>query len=782
MRGLFFILMTAIVVFLPADIRFHLAAADGITAEQVEDSIKLGVKYLRRQQHPKKGSWQAYSIFDTTSLCTLALLNSGVPVEDPAIQNALSFLREAGNPEMTYTTALQTMVFATAEPARDRLLIERNVKWLEAVQVTGGDSDGGWGYSEKRSEADPSNTQFALLALYEAQQAGVAVREQVWRRSLNYWQARQRADGSWGYKPEQSPSGSMTCAGLASLMICSGSLSAGDAMVKDGRVFCCNNATENEELARGLRWIARHYSVRANPGVSGTGAARTSHYFYYMYGLERVGRLSGRRFFEKHDWYREGAERIISLQDRTSGYWIGIGIGETNREIATALSLLFLAKGARPVILGKLVHSLDDDEIIAKATPDWDRHRAGAQHLTNYVSEQWKRDLTWQSIDSRAATVDDLLQAPVLFISGRDDLALTDEQVDNLREYVNRGGFIFAERACGGDGFDLKLRDLAKRLFPDSAMRLLPADHPVWFAEAKTPAKFQRKLYGVDACCRTSLIYCDGDLSCYWELDTGGRKNDYPEDVQAEIQATLDIGRNVLAYATNRELKPKIRESIAAATELGQPTRSTLRVPKLSHSGGSDDAPSAVANLLRLVSKQLEIRIDPKRDLIAPDDQQLFEYPLVYVHGRKSFQWTDAQRKNLADYLERGGVIFGDSICASASFSKSFRQEIKGILPEAELVRLAADHPIFSDRYRGFDLSTVTIRSPRGGAGGLSAKLAKTRPELEGVILNGRLVVVFSPNDLSCALENSTSFECKGYIKEDAERIGANVVLYALQQ
>ena len=174
--------------------------------------------------------------------------------------------------------------------------------------------------------------------------------------------------------------------------------------------------------------------------------------------------------------------------------------------------------------------------------------------------------------------------------------------------------------------------------------------------------------------------------------------------------------------------------------------------------------------------------IDPKRDLLAAEDPKLFEYPLVYIHGRRSFQWNDAQRKNLADYLERGGVIFGDSICASDSFAKAFRREIKGILPESELVRLASDHPLFSDAYRGFDLSTVTLRSPRGGTSGLTAKLTKTRPELEAVILEGRIAVVFSPNDLSCALENSTSFECKGYVKEDAERIGVNVILYALQQ
>ena len=61
---------------------------------------------------------------------------------------------------------------------------------------------------------------------------------------------------------------------------------------------------------------------------------------------------------------------------------------------------------------------------------------------------------------------------------------------------------------------------------------------------------------------------------------------------------------------------------------------------------------------------------------------------------------------------------------------------------------------------------------PQAGAG---------RPS-PGLEINGRLAVVFSPYDLSCALENHESLECKGYIKADAARLGVNVILFALQQ
>ena len=35
---------------------------------------------------------------------------------------------------------------------------------------------------------------------------------------------------------------------------------------------------------------------------------------YYLYGVERAGRLSAQRFFGPHDWYREGAAYFVDGQ------------------------------------------------------------------------------------------------------------------------------------------------------------------------------------------------------------------------------------------------------------------------------------------------------------------------------------------------------------------------------------------------------------------------------------------------------------------------------------
>jgi len=53
-------------------------------------------------------------------------------------------------------------------------------------------------------------------------------------------------------------------------------------------------------------------------------------------------------------------------------------------------------------------------------------------------------------------------------------------------------------------------------------------------------------------------------------------------------------------------------------------------------------------------------------------------------------------------------------------------------------------------------------------------------PDLDGIKIGERYGVIFSKYDLSCALESHASPDCRGYITEDAARIGINVLLYSL--
>jgi hypothetical protein len=768
-----------------------------VTPEQVGNSIDRGVRFLLGQQN-QDGSWSDQGILNqpggVTALCTLALLNSGVEPSHPQMQKALEYLRKIP-PERTYVVSLQTMVFAQAEPDRDRLLIGRNVRWLEGKQISDEQNKGAWSYPGLGS-GDNSNSQFALLALHEAERVGVTAGDRTWRLAKTYWENCQNPDGSWGYN-RQIPigSGSMTCAGITSLVIAADRVQASDARVIGDRIECCagREPGDDNRIQRALIWLGQHYSVSHNPN---SGAWL----LYYLYGLERAGRMTGQRFIplpsragqpDRADWYREGAEVLVNKQESLSGFWSSPSLSEDKPPIGTSFALLFLSKGRWPVLLSKLRYCDGDD---------WNRHRNDIGNLTRYVEGRWRRDLTWQVIDLRLASVDDLVQTPVAYLCGSesplpDDPAQRKRLAQKLRDYLDGGGFLLAEADCGSRGFDDGFRALIGEMFPEPEykLRLLEPEHPIWYAEEKVDPRQLRPLWGVEFGCRTSVVYVPPDppsdprpsLSCLWELARPGRGAKYSPVVQKQIDAGLSLGINVLAYATNRELKTKeqsFRPTTASRPE-DRIERGRLYVANLRHPGGCETAPRALANLMDAASRELKIQTWVRAAPLNITDDALFDFHLVFMHGRTAFRLTDAERRQLKLFIERGGMLTADSICGSTAFSESFRREMAAIFPNPKMEPIPPDDPLLGTLYGGFDLRTVSRRDPATtGAGRLAAAVRQVPPDLEGIKLGDRWGVIFSQYDLSCALEKSNSLECRGYTREDAARIGLNVVLYSLQQ
>jgi hypothetical protein len=665
--------------------------------------------------------------------------------------------------------ALETMVFSIAEPEKDAALLRRNVQWLEESQKRDARNRGMWAYP--LGPGDNSNSQFAILAMYEAQRAGIAVGTTNLRAALAYWHAAQNSDGSWGYQPGHEGTGSMTCAGIGAVALTLDILEEGDATVEGNRVRCCRPQRNLPSIDRALEWLARHFSVRSNPN-NGMWP------LYYLYGLERAGRLTNQRFIGRHDWYREGSEALIGQQDRVSGAWIERGLGERNANIGTSFALLFLAKGRRPVVVAKLKHHPEDD---------WNHHRKDLAHVVAYVEKRWKRDLTWQIIDLDAAAVEDHLEAPVLYLGGELAPEVSDDQCHMLRDYVNRGGFIFADAVCEGQDFDRGFRALMERVFPepDFKLRLLPPEHPIWSAEEPVDAKFQRSLWGIDLGCRTCVAYCPENLSCYWELARPHREKKYPAEIEGRVDAAKKIGVNVLAYATNRDPKYKLDlPQLAGAGPQEAFQRAKVYVATVKHTGGGHLAPLALPNLLRYLSGELGIRANTDERELGLAEDRVFEFPILFMHGRDKFALSELERSKLKTYLERGGVLFADAICTSELFANSFRQEMATIFPEHPLEKIPSDDSLFTPKYGGFNLPKVGRREALAAEGPAAPKsiVREVEPDLEGVRLGDRYAVVFSRFDLSCALEKHETVECLGYTADSAARIGLNVLLYALEQ
>lgn len=759
-RGLRFLVLIWIA---PALVGGWLCAAAGaaVTREQVENAIKRGNRFLLSGQRAD-GSWadvENDAHTGTTSLITLSLLTAGEPANSPKITRALDYLRGFAPEQLksTYAVALQTMVFSAATPERDQLKIAAGVAWLERAQIRPGDRQlwpGSWSYSEfKNRPGDNSNTQYALLGLNAATEVGVPVRPEVWTLARRYWEQYQHNDGGWGYTPDSNApaTASMTCAGVSSLVITGLKRFQGQEFLTGDQIQNCGKGGLNINLQRGIDWLSRNFFVGQNFGNGQQWK------YYYLYGLERAGRLTGQRFFGEHDWYREGAEELIHDQDQFDGFWQG-QLFEADRLVATSFALLFLAKGRAPVVINKLRHA---------PSGDWNNDPDDVRNLVSVVSRDWKNLLTWQVVDPNVATVQDLLQAPILFLNGHLAPVFSEGGKKNLRDYVEQGGFIFAEACCSRAEFDKGFHALMKEIFPEPEYQLHPLaeDHAVWRSRHLLKPDIH-PLMGIEHGCRTVVIYSQEDLSCYWNQMETNPSN-------TAVIKSLRVGQNVVDYATGRELpadKLTVREVRDFKVEPAK--RGALQIAKLRHAGDWNVAPLAVPNLMTSLRDKLGFDVVVNHKELFPRDPNLVNFPLVYIHGRASLSFSAEDIMILRRHLEPGGgTLFADAACGSPAFDAAFRKFASAILPDNPLVPIPRDDELYTKKIGGFDLSDVQYSKAAGGG--------KDFPQLEGVKLNGHWSLIYSKYDIGCALERHQGLDCKGYSPESALRIAANIVIYS---
>jgi hypothetical protein len=770
---------------------------DAELADRVRKAIDNGVRFLRDKaqaqgdwerlegdSHNRPGGW--------TALALLALLNCGVPPEDPLVQRALESLRKVPADEkgQTYVVGLQTMVYCLAGQKVDAERIQRNVDWLIKARHMDGDKLLGWSYQLPGRTAIPdnSNTQYALLGLHEAHVAGYPVPAEVWQSIRDYYLRTKTGDGGWKYRADSAgPSLTMTTAGLCGLLIAGMDLESSLGAVKaDGTHPGCGQYKENEAVVNALRWIGRALPEPKRwdelPNV-----------YYCLYGLERAGRFSGHRFFGEHDWYREGCEFLVGKQ-RDNGAWRGRGMFREDGEIvATSFALLFLSKGRTPVLISKLAHGDGND---------WNNDRSDCRHLTEYVVKQRlfrKRkgepgaalpvQLAWQVFDIRRlgdlprdrlqGLTAELLQSPILYFNGHLPPRLSGSEEELLKQYVENGGFIFAEACCGKEDFDKGFRRLMADLFPRAPLKKLPVNHPIWTAAgpsfAVLPTEFQRpvELWGIEMGCKTVVVYCPQDLSCWWE------SNQYDK---GDGQRAFKLGANVIAYATGLEApRPRLTRVAVNRDDAAEVKRGYFTVAQLEHDGGRPAA-TALRNLLSELRdpNKAGIDVDVRAKDVQVNSPAVADYRFLFMHGKNGFAFEANELKHLRFNLETGGTLLADACCGSKAFDESFRQFIRAMWhdkPEIKLEPIPLSDELYSEALNGSRITKVRCRTEK-----TEGKLTEVDPFLEGVKINGRWVVVYSKYDIGCALEKHQSPECLGHDYDSAVLLGRAVVLYAMKR
>ncbi|CAN5398534.1 DUF4159 domain-containing protein [soil metagenome] len=163
----------------------------------------------------------------------------------------------------------------------------------------------------------------------------------------------------------------------------------------------------------------------------------------------------------------------------------------------------------------------------------------------------------------------------------------------------------------------------------------------------------------------------------------------------------LGVGADV--YAQMRVIQPGrapvVVPSRPPTVAQQQPGSSSgIRLARLKYGGGGDwyNDPSAEVNLLMYVRTHTNISVDATYEFVDLATDNLFLYPLIFMTGHGTVNFSTQEVKRLRSFLENGGFLYIDD---DYGMDASIRKELKKVFPEQNLVELPFSHPIYASHF-----------------------------------------------------------------------------------
>lgn len=151
-----------------------------------------------------------------------------------------------------------------------------------------------------------------------------------------------------------------------------------------------------------------------------------------------------------------------------------------------------------------------------------------------------------------------IFDAPILYITGHETFTLDNTEAQNLREYLNKGGFLLAEACCGRRAFNNAFLQEMKKVFPDRDLSPVPAESPIFALPNQikvagvTPGLSSQlggktsvapKLMGMEINGHLAVIYSPYGMCGGWEMAQN------PYALGYDDASSLSLGENILMHA-----------------------------------------------------------------------------------------------------------------------------------------------------------------------------------------------------------------------------------------
>jgi hypothetical protein len=189
-------------------------------------------------------------------------------------------------------------------------------------------------------------------------------------------------------------------------------------------------------------------------------------------------------------------------------------------------------------------------------------------------------------------------------------------------------------------------------------------------------------------------------------------------------------------------------------------------------SGDWESTASMPENLIDSVARYTTIDVAPAAVSVRLDSDRLFDYPFVWLTGHLPLLFTDAERRNVKRYVERGGFLIIDdhNHDINGVFHRTAHEEITRIF--GVMTRLPKSHDIYNCFFRFLEGPPNTMQENNGWGDDL------LHPYLDAVLVNGRIGLLYSSKDYTSEWDSPA--DRKRFASEDVTKFGVNLIVYAL--
>ena len=189
-------------------------------------------------------------------------------------------------------------------------------------------------------------------------------------------------------------------------------------------------------------------------------------------------------------------------------------------------------------------------------------------------------------------------------------------------------------------------------------------------------------------------------------------------------------------------------------------------------SGDWDSAPLVPPNIIDTIARYTELPVAPSGVIVPLSSDALLRYPFVFLTGHLPVRFTDAERRTVQRFLDRGGFLFVDdhNHDIDGAFHKTATEELARTA--GPLVRLPNDHRLYSAFFRFEEGPPTTSHELNGWGDNL------IHEHLFAVMRGERIAVLYSNKDYSS--EWGYHPQNKRFLSVDNTRFAVNVVVYAL--